>query len=69
MDPRDWATGKWRREGRLLARKGRFYADAGGFHPAGAVIDAKRGLQHVFIYVGAPNGPAGVFRISRTLVL
>ena len=67
MDPKDWATGKWRRECRLLARKGRFYADADGFHPAGAVIDAKRGLQHVFIYVGAPNGPAGVFRISRTL--
>ena len=67
MDPKSWATAKWRRECRLLARKGRFYVDADGFHPAAAVIDAKRGLQHVFIYVGHPNGPAGVFRISRTL--
>ena len=32
-----------------------------------AVIDAKRGVQHLFIYSGHPNGPAGVFRITRTL--
>ncbi len=35
--------------------------------PAGAVIDEKRGVQHVFIYTGHPNGPAGVYRITRTL--
>ena len=67
IDPADWATGKWRRECRLLARAGRFYAEADGFHPAGAVIDPQRGVQHIFIYTGHPNGPAGVFRITRTL--
>ena len=65
--PADWEKGQWRRECRLLARKGKFYSTADGFHPAGAVIDAKRGLQHVFVYTGHPNGPAGVFRITRTL--
>ncbi|QNN24122.1 hypothetical protein HED60_18230 [Planctomycetales bacterium ZRK34] len=65
--PEDWASGQWRREYRLLKRPGRFYADADGFHPAAAVIDAKRGVQHVFIYAGHPNGPAGVFRITRSL--
>ena len=67
MDPADWETGKWRRECRLLARKGSFYSTADGFHPAGAVTDASRGVQHVFFYSGHPNGPAGVFRLTRTL--
>lgn len=67
MDPEDWESGEWKRECRLLARTGRFYAEADGFHPAGAVIDEKRGVQHVFIYIGHPNGPAGVYRITRTL--
>ena len=67
IDPKDWAKGQWRRECRLLARKGGFYSAADGFHPAGAIIDKKRGVQHIFIYIGHPNGPAGVFRITRTL--
>ena len=67
MDPSDWEKGQWRRECRLLAREGKFYSTADGFHPAGAVIDEKRGVQHIFIYAGHPNGPAGVFRITRTL--
>ncbi|MEQ9406603.1 MAG: polysaccharide deacetylase family protein [Fuerstiella sp.] len=67
MAPADWDTGRWRRECRLLAREGKFYATADGFHPAGAVIDSKRGVQHIFVYSGHPNGPAGVFRITRTL--
>ncbi|MBL66972.1 MAG: hypothetical protein CMO74_00755 [Verrucomicrobiales bacterium] len=67
IDPKDWATGQWRRECRLLARKGGFYSVADGFHPAGAIIDKKRNVQHIFIYIGHPNGPAGVFRITRTL--
>ena len=67
MAPADWDKGQWRRECRLLAREGKFYAAADGFHPAGAVLDAKRGVQHIFIYSGHPNGPAGVFRITRTL--
>ena len=67
MDPSDWESGQWRRECRLFARQGKFYSTADGFHPAGAVIDQKRGVQHIFIFSGHPNGPAGVFRITRTL--
>lgn len=67
MDPREWKTGQWRRECRLLASEGTFYSTADGFHPAGAVIDEERGVQHIFIFSGHPNGPAGVFRITRTL--
>ena len=67
MDPADWDKGQWTRECRLLATEGKFYSTADGFHPAGAVIDEKRGMQHLFIYSGHPNGPAGVFRITRTL--
>ena len=40
---------------------------ADGFHPAAAVIDRKRGVQHIFIYSGHVDGPSGVFRITRTL--
>ena len=67
MEPADWESGHWRRECRLLDRGGKFYSTADGFHPAGAVIDAQRGVQHILIYSGHPNGPAGVFRITRTL--
>lgn len=67
MDPNDWADGQWKRECRLLGTEGTFYSTADGFHPAGAVIDTDRGVQHVFIYAGHPNGPAGVFRLTRTL--
>ena len=67
MDPGDWETGQWRRECRLFARGGHFYRDADGFHPAAAVMDRKRRVQHIFIYSGYPIGPSGVFRITRTL--
>lgn len=67
MAPEDWASGTWKRESRLLGREGKFYATADGFHPASAVIDVGRGVQHVFVYIGHPNGPAGVFRLTRTL--
>lgn len=67
MAPEEWSSGKWKRECRLLAREGKFYSTADGFHPASAVIDRPRGVQHIFIYCGHPNGPAGVFRITRTL--
>ena len=65
--PEAWSQGEWRRECSLFQRQGKFYADADGFHPAGAVIYEKRGVQHIFIYSGHPNGPAGVFRLTRTL--
>jgi len=43
------------------------YSTADGFHTGGAVIDQERGVQHVFFYSGHPGGPAGVFRLTRTL--
>ena len=67
LEPRQWETGQWRRECRLLATEGEFYWETDGFHPAGAVIDVNRGVQHIFIYSGRTDGPAGVFRITRTL--
>ncbi|MHC4879993.1 MAG: sialate O-acetylesterase [Planctomycetota bacterium] len=65
--PEDWKTAKWRLEGQLFKRTGSFYSTADGFHTGGAVIDEKRGVQHVFFYSGHPGGPAGVFRLTRTL--
>lgn len=67
IDPADWDSGTWRLEGTLLQRQGDFYTTGDGFHPAGAVIDEKRGVQHIFIYTGHPNGPAGSFRLTRRL--
>ena len=70
IDPSELFAGsaQWRFECTLFARlrngdrpaDGRF-GRADGFHPGGAVIDAKRGVQHVFVYIGFKEGPAGVF--------
>ena len=72
IDPEDWESAEWRFEGVLFAKKRseggkEFYKTSDGFHPAGGVIDAGKGVQHIFIYTGHPNGPAGTFRITRTL--
>ena len=72
IDPDDWESAEWRFEGVLFAKKRseggkEFYETSDGFHPAGGVIDAEKGVQHIFIYTGHPNGPAGTFRITRTL--
>lgn len=67
MAPDDWELGRWRRECRLLASEGKFYETADGFHPAASIMDTQRGVQHIFVYAGHPNGPAGVFRITRSL--
>jgi hypothetical protein len=82
IDPGRFARGdtNWRFECVLLRSKGmksRSYnpefPPRDGMHPAGSIIDEKRGVQHIFIYRGdrshsGPNaGKTGVFRISRTL--
>jgi lysophospholipase L1-like esterase len=67
IDPDNWNTGEWKRECRLFGMEGRFYAGADGFHTAGAVIDEKRGIQHAFFFAGRPKGPAGIFRLTRSL--
>ena len=46
---------------------GHFHKTGDGFHLAGAVIDAEKRLQHIFIYCGHPHRPAGTFRMTRTL--
>ena len=65
--PADWKTAQWRWECQLFKRDGSFYSTADGFHTGGAVIDEKRSVQHIFFYCGHPGGPAGVFRLTRTL--
>lgn len=70
IDPENWDSAEWRFEGTIFARKSEgldFYDSADGFHPTGTVIDEKKGVQHIFIYSGHPCGPAGSFRITRTL--
>jgi hypothetical protein len=67
LAPEDWSTANWRYEGLLFKRAAGFYNLADGFHTGGAVVDEKRGVQHIFFYSGHPGGPAGVFRLTRTL--
>ena len=31
------------------------------------MIDEGRGVQHIFVYMGYPAGPSGVFRVTRSL--
>ncbi len=64
VSPPNVTLPQWRRECRLLKSKGKFYSSADGFHPAGAVIDEKRGVQHILIYSGHPNGPAGAVPVN-----
>ena len=68
IHPRDLFSGssRWRFECSLFSRRepiGRI----DGLHPGAAVIDPGRGVQHIFVYMGYPAGPAGVFRLTRTL--
>lgn len=75
IDPADLLTGSsnWRYEGTLLAKRGvtpiplenGLHPD--GMHPGGAVIDLERGVQHIYVYLGFTEGPAGIFQITRTL--
>jgi len=65
--PDDWASANWRHEARLFKRTAGFYELADGFHTGGAVLDKRHGVQHIFFYSGHPGGPAGIFRLTRTL--
>ncbi|MCP4173666.1 MAG: exo-alpha-sialidase [Fuerstiella sp.] len=67
LAPEDWTAAEWRHEGRLFQREAGFYNVADGFHTGGAVIDHEKNVQHIFFYSGHPGGPAGVFRLTRTL--
>ncbi len=68
IDPGDLFSGSpnWRFDCALFART-EPYGRIDGLHPGGAVIDPERGVQHIFVYMGYPAGPAGVFRLTRTL--
>ena len=67
LAPEEWNAAEWRHEGRLFQREAGFYNVADGFHTGGAVIDHEKKVQHIFFYSGHPGGPAGVFRLTRTL--
>lgn len=74
MAPDDLYAGrakKWRFEGTLLRWKhGSLEKRPEGIdsaHPGGAVMDAERGVQHIFIHSGTYATPTGSYRITRTL--
>ena len=70
IDPAAFRRGEsqWRFECTLLKRSGLMgKGEIDGLHPGAAVIDTTAGVQHIFIYAGAPAGPAGIFRLTRTL--
>ena len=70
IDPNELAKGSavWQFEATLLKRTGIMVAgESDGMHPGAAVIDEKAGVQHIFIYAGSAKGPAGIFRVTRTL--
>jgi|GEM_PF-1907738 len=76
MAPEDFRAGStnWRYEGPLLRSKGEWGYFRDGGHPSGTIVDERRGVQHLFIYMGdrshagrMETGRTGTFRISRTL--
>jgi hypothetical protein len=70
IDPEALLAGsnQWRYEATLLERHmldAPLFVD--GMHPAGSVVDLENEVQHIFIYAGFYEGPAGIFQITRTL--
>ncbi len=72
IDPQELLCGsaQWKFEGTLLRRVGspadKLYP-VDGMHPGASVLDIKKKVQHIFIYLGYRPGPSGIFRITRTL--
>ena len=72
IDPQALLAGsaQWRFEGCLFERRTSMPNRdkmSDGCHPAAAVIDEAEGVQHVFVYMGSPSGPSGIFHLKRTL--
>ena len=73
IDPEELLAGSadWRFDLTFFSREGQLDFQhpkaIDGLHPTGNVIDEKAGVQHIFMYMGFPEGPAGVFRLTRTL--
>ncbi len=78
IDPQALLAGsnEWRFEGTLLRRIGATCSKSpldaqasyyDGMHPGGSVVDAERGVQHIFIYSGYTKGGCGIYHIARTL--
>lgn len=74
IDPKAMLAGSanWRFEGCLFERQASMTLAnqarmSDGCHPAAAVIDEKERVQHIFVYLGSPSGPAGIFHLRRTL--
>lgn len=61
-------SSQWQFEGTLLKRPGQMgTGEIDGMHPGAAVIDREAGVQHIFLYAGQPQGPSGIFRLTRSL--
>ena len=84
LSPEEFEAGRsdWRFDCTLYRSKGMMsgsedpeFPKREGLHPAGAVIDEARGVQHIFIFTGdnphiakkSDEGAVGLFRITRTL--
>ncbi|OAM91796.1 hypothetical protein AW736_01290 [Termitidicoccus mucosus] len=70
IDPQALLEGsaEWRFEGTLLERRTldspKFFD---GMHPGAGVVDLERKEQHLYIYLGFYAGPAGVYKLTRSL--
>ena len=74
IDPQALLAGSadWRYEGCLFERLKPMtlpyrFGMSDGCHPAAAIMDTEQGVQHIFIYLGSPAGPAGIFHLKRSL--
>lgn len=67
-------SGEWRFDGTLVRSEGQEHdrnnglkLERDGMCPGGTIIDGKRGVQFIYIYMGHFQGPTGIFQIKRTL--
>jgi hypothetical protein len=61
-------SAEWRFEGTLLER---LTVDSpkrfDGMHPGASIVDTERKVQDIYIYLGFTAGPAGIYKITRSL--
>lgn len=84
LSPEEFEAGKtdwrfdctlYRSQGMMSGSEDPAFPKREGLHPAGAVIDEARGVQHIFIFTGdnphiakkSDEGAVGLFRITRSL--
>ena len=70
IDPLQLLAGEsqWRFDGTLLSRKALDITKfIDGMHPGGSIVDIENGVQHIFLYMGYYDAPAGIYRLTRSL--